>query len=596
MSAPAASQGARARLPDRFAGLLGGAFDDEARAAFGRSVIDSNNVRLRVLLPLMAVVHVAHTLLYWVSPAERATLAPTVALWRDGVVTAHLATLVLNLALAALAWLRPRASSAWLYGPAAATLYLVHGAACSGVDQLVVMNVTAFTGYAFGIAVIIALTPWQTVVCYGIGLVSVVGAVGALQPDVNMRTSALANAVSLSVAGVGLAVILHGNRRRDFAQRRTIDRQRQELQSLNAVLERRVREQVAEIVQRADEVDALNTQLQARVRDRSNELSLALAQLASQREADGTLKPGTLLAERFEIVELLGQGGMGAVYAGVDRTTSARVAVKVIQAASARQLDALHRFLLEARSAATIAHAAVVRVLHVDISDDGLLFQVQELVDGETLEGWLRRKEAVPAGVVARVGAVLCEALAAAHEAGVIHRDVKPSNVMLTSAAPHVKLLDFGIAKLSERHDTRDTERTGTGFFLGTPAYMAPEQKEGAADVTDRADVYAVGVVLFRMLTRRLPTEKETARARGGEPDTAPDQTGLAGLVDAKVAHVVGACLTLDPAARPSARVLAAELAALAEEAHAAPLTSLDLGGAAPALESITQTTWQRRT
>src|SRR5205823_9953731 len=132
-------------------------------------------------------------------------------------------------------------------------------------------------------------------------------------------------------------------------------------------LERRVAEQVA--------------QLQSQVVARSGELSLALARIARHRESDTTLARGAVLGGRFVVDEIVGEGGMGAVYAGVDRSSGARVAIKVIQATSSRQLDALRRFIREAGATATVNHPAVVRMLHVDVSDDGMLYQVQELVE-----------------------------------------------------------------------------------------------------------------------------------------------------------------------------------------------------------------------
>ncbi|MGZ3408080.1 MAG: serine/threonine-protein kinase, partial [Polyangia bacterium] len=180
-----------------------------------------------------------------------------------------------------------------------------------------------------------------------------------------------------------------------------------------------------------------------------------------------------MLGGRFVVEEIIGQGGMGSVWAGVDKSSGARVAIKVIQATSSRQLDALRRFIREAGATATVNHPAVVRMLHVDVSDDGLLFQVQELVVGETLTRRLGLPW--PPGEAARLGAVLAEALAAAHAEGVVHRDVKPDNVMLTTTAPGLKLLDFGIAKLYDAVSL-GRETTHAGVILGTPAYMAPEQ------------------------------------------------------------------------------------------------------------------------
>jgi serine/threonine-protein kinase len=553
-----------------FRRFVGDPFDANDAQAFAVSCGATNVARLRALLPLMAVVHVVHAIAYHLSPEERASLAPNVVAWKDGVVAAHLGTLALGVPLAIAMWTLPRrrdvgASFARVAGVLAAILYLGHGAVCTGFDQLAVANVSAYTGYALGTAVVLALAPPQTLLVYAVGIVAFLGALFTFQADANVRESFTLNGVTLSLVGVGLSLLLHATRRRDFSQRTTIERQRAQLASMNTALEKRVQEQVHEIVKKADEVQHLNTQLQVRVRDRSNELSLALAQLALRRDVDGTLTKGKVLGDRFEIDALIGTGGMGSVYAGLDRSTSTRVAIKVIQAASARQLDALHRFLREAKSAATIAHPAVVRALHVDIADDGLLYQVQELVPGVNLEQWLTDNGPASPAVAARIMAVLCDALAAAHDAGVVHRDVKPSNAMLTKSAPGLKLLDFGIAKLVDPAASLTTDR---GFVLGTPAYMAPEQHSGDDEITGAVDVYAAGVLLHRMLAGRLPKEQRTQRVRQQTPPTPTRSEPF--LVEPTLAIVVEKCRARDPADRPTARELAHDFAKYADE-HSAP-------------------------
>ena len=287
---------------------------------------------------------------------------------------------------------------------------------------------------------------------------------------------------------------------------------------------------------------------------------------------------------------------MGFVYSGVDRTTGERVAIKVIQASSARQLDALHRFLREARATATVSHPAIVRALHVDVTEDGMLFQVHEFVEGVTLHRQIENGKPWDAGLAARVCVVLCEALAAAHEVGVVHRDVKPSNIMLMSADPGLKLLDFGVAKLYEDARAGGSDAaTGSGVILGTPAYMAPEQVEGLRDVTAAADVYATGVILFRLLTGRLPFDERTLQgiAYAHLSVTPPDVRSVAGRVPDSLASLVARCLEKDPLARPSARELAAGLRDVADALDAPPLTQANSGHAlraAPTALSVADT------
>jgi serine/threonine-protein kinase len=431
--------------------------------------------------------------------------------------------------------------------------------------------VTPFIGYCLGIAVVLCLPPVVSLPLYGLAAGAFVAVMVVMQPSASARLAAMPNGFSIVVVSAALAWMLFLGRRREFVQRATIEQ-------LNASLEKRVAEQVSEIVARAEEVARLNAQLQAQVRERSAELSTALAKLAQQLESGEGLRPGAVLGDRFEVGSLLGAGGMGAVYGGVDRATGARVAIKVIQAGSSQQLDGLRRFLREARSAATVTHPAVVRTLHVDVSDDGLLYQVQELVEGETLQRRCVATRRWEAGAVARLVAVLCGALAAAHAKGVVHRDVKPANVMLTLSPPGLKLLDFGIAKLHE-DVARDGEMaTRTGALLGTPAFMAPEQFDTRHPLTDRADVYAVGVLMFLLLTGRYPFDGPTPRAMMAShlldepPAVDPSLPG-------PLPELVARCLKKHAAERPTASTLATELTALADDLGLPALAALERAG-----------------
>jgi serine/threonine-protein kinase len=231
------------------------------------------------------------------------------------------------------------------------------------------------------------------------------------------------------------------------------------------------------------------------------------------------------------------------------------VAVKVVLPRSARQLDAMQRLLREARTAATVVHPAVVRVHEVDLTEDGALYVVLERVWGETLRDTVQRLGALPPEAVAAIGAQLCGGLAAAHAGAVIHRDVKPSNVMVTGVAPGLRLLDFGIAieGFGDADPTPGTADplTEVGVVLGTPVFVDPAVVAGGP-VTPAADVYAAGVTLFWCATGVLPRDP-----RADVRDRLP-------ALPAALAQWISRCASPAPDARPTAAEAAAAFAALA--------------------------------
>jgi serine/threonine-protein kinase len=542
---------------------------------FAAEVAAQNRRRLLIIGGPVLAMHVAHVAVYRTTDAQRPLMSPEVARWGDAVATVHSATFVVTalLMLGLWRWGLTRWGR-WL-APAAVLTYLLHGAVIAGVDQIsTASGVAPFIGYCLFMGVVITTRPWVAFGAYLLGAAAFVEAILLMRTSHAVPKALLPNGLSIAMVSFILSWILYASRRREYVGQVTIRKQREELSAVNASLEKRVQEQVSEIVERATQVEQLNAQLQAQVRERSNELSMALAKLAEQRDGHGRLRSGMVLGGRFEIAEPLGEGGMGVVYAGVDRETRARVAVKVVQARSSSQLDALHRFLREASTAAAVTHPAIVRVLHVDVSEDGMLFQAQELVDGATLQSELEEGRPWAPPKVARLGSVLCGALAAAHARGIVHRDVKPSNVMLTTAPPGLKLLDFGIAKLFEPPRPSEPHRaTVSGTILGTPAYMAPEQVEGTHELTPAADVYAVGVVLFVLLAGRHPFDEKTpwGIAYSHMCVEAPDVRTLSSDVPPDLAGLVAACLRKDPAARPTSADLAKKLEAIAD-AHGAPV------------------------
>jgi serine/threonine-protein kinase len=563
--------------------------EPELALAFHDDFARANCRRLLVLAPLVLVGHAVHVAVFRTTEASRAALPPDLARWRDEIALVHAVTFVVTLALglAILRWRRTRAAR--FFGPAAALTYFLHGCAIAAVDQLSIMGangVAPFMAYCIFMAVFVTLPPLTAVLLYATAAGAFWASLTATQLSPSIRLALMPNGISITLVSVSLSMVFYSTRRREFSQRKTIEHQQQSLAGLNADLERRVQSQVSEIVKRADEVERLNAQLQALVRARSSELSVALALLAQRREGDGSLRPGTVLGERFEVGAILGQGGMGVVHAGVDRSTGERVAIKVVQASSAHQLDSLHRFLREARATATVSHPAIVRALHVDVTDDGMLFQVHEFVNGITLQRHVEDSRAWEPGLAARACAILCEALAAAHEAGVVHRDVKPSNIMLTPDDPGLKLLDFGVAKLYEDARTNESgAQTRTGVILGTPAFMAPEQVEGVRDVTAAADVYAAGIILFRLLTGRLPFDEQSQQsiAYWHMCVAPPDVRSFARNAPESLAALVARCLEKNPRVRPAARDLARALHETADALETPRLIQAALARATPA-------------
>ena len=271
-------------------------------------------------------------------------------------------------------------------------------------------------------------------------------------------------------------------------------------------------------------------------------------------------------AGRYELVRPLGHGAMATVDLAEDVELERPVALKRLAENLARDEDLRRRFIREARLAARLAHPNVVRVFDVG-EDAGRPFIAMEYVEGETLAELVARRGPLPAAEAATLGVQVCAALAAAHAAGLVHRDVKPQNLLLSSDGV-LKLGDFGIAVGHE-----GTRLTLEGTVLGTAGYLAPEQARGE-QVTAAADIYAVGAVLYELLTGEPPRSASTLADLGAEGGfDPPDVAARAPAAPRDLAAVVAACLAIRPEDRPrSAAALARRLAPIAAEAETLPL------------------------
>ena len=213
------------------------------------------------------------------------------------------------------------------------------------------------------------------------------------------------------------------------------------------------------------------------------------------------LAPGTVLAERYRVHELLGRGGMGAVYRAEHLALGNTMAVKVLRSSHGAHADLVRRFQREAVAASQIRHPGIVEVTDFGRTPDGHFYLAMELVDGETLARRLARLGPFPVSQALGLVRELAQALGAAHARGIFHRDIKPENVILTRDGS-AKLADFGIARLAE--GPRDARETAAGLIFGTPHYMSPEQAAGQRQ-DGRSDVYGLGVLLFELLSGAPP-------------------------------------------------------------------------------------------
>jgi len=278
---------------------------------------------------------------------------------------------------------------------------------------------------------------------------------------------------------------------------------------------------------------------------------------APAAEKASLLQAGTIIAERYQIVALLGRGGMGEVYEAEDRELGERVALKVLHHESALQQDVMDRLRREVQLARRVTHPNVCRVFDLGYhrqAGQPITFLSMELIKGETLTERLKREGKIAFPEALHIARQLCQALGAAHEAGILHRDFKCGNVMLLETGAQVRAVvtDFGIARwIQPPRDETKSFATNTGLVVGTPAYMSPEQLMGEK-LTAASDIYSLGLVLYEMVTGVRPFRGEsswTETLKRLSADAAAPITMVPDL-DPRWNRTIMRCLQRSPAAR----------------------------------------------
>jgi serine/threonine-protein kinase len=302
--------------------------------------------------------------------------------------------------------------------------------------------------------------------------------------------------------------------------------------------------------------------------------------LSSDSFDDGRFLPGTVLAERYRVIGVVGRGGMGEVYRADDLKLGQTVALKFLPEGLEQDSSRLARFFNEVRTARQVTHPNVCRVYDTGEvgpstgSGQGHHFISMEFVDGEDLGSLLRRIGRLPREKAVQIGRQLCAGLAAAHEQGILHRDLKPANVMVDGRG-RVRITDFGLAGLA-------TAFEGAEIRAGTPSYMAPEQLAGK-QVSVRSDIYALGLVLYELFTGKQAYEARTpAELQQMQESTPTSPSSLVDGLDPSVERAILRCLEKDPRQRP-----ATALAVAAALPGGDPLAEALAAGETPSPEMV---------
>ncbi len=265
------------------------------------------------------------------------------------------------------------------------------------------------------------------------------------------------------------------------------------------------------------------------------------------------LQPGAILGQRYEILQILGEGGMGAVYKARDRELNRMVALKVIRPDLAGSQAIIDRFKQELLLATQVTHKNVIRIY--DLSEaDGMKFITMEYVEGEDLRGLMQKKGKLAPDEAVEIMQQTCRALEAAHSAGIIHRDLKPQNIMRDKAG-RILVMDFGLARTLEGDGM-----TQTGALVGTMDYMSPEQALGK-DLDQRSDLFAMGLIFYELLTGKMPYKADSVVAsllKRTQERAAPVSSHDASIPK-PLSNIVGKCMEPDLKLRyqSSAEILA---------------------------------------
>jgi serine/threonine protein kinase len=298
----------------------------------------------------------------------------------------------------------------------------------------------------------------------------------------------------------------------------------------------------------------------------------------------GTFEVGDVIDRRYELRRDLGRGAAGVVFEARHRFTGRPVALKIVtpDASWSAVSELRARLLREARALAAVRHPGIVDILDGGITDDGTPYIVLEMLEGRTLEGLLAARGKLSKDDTTGIILQLCDALGAAHAAGIVHRDIKPGNIFVVRdryGYERIKLVDFGIAQISE---PREKKLTGIGALIGTPEYMAPEQLLAFGDIDARSDVYALGVTFFECLSGRVPYvgNYQQVLIQAATPDAPPSLLDFCPEAGEALAAVVGHAITKR---REDRTPNVAALARAIQEAMPTGRTRTRLLGVAPA-------------